>query len=193
MVKGEVYFAAIPYLPHTPLRYFMEEKDEQGKGTGVGRVMEAGTAPLIGDNKNPTMQVVLPVKARMTIIISPIGRLRGNPTAIVVPIESIKPEHIQKSKFKKRLCEGEEFREALYLPPRPGLPEPSYAAIVDVKLVHETLFTARADWRPTAEEIRKIDLRLAECFTSSVVLACQTCNRDCGACELLAAVNRLRT
>lgn len=192
MQRGDVFFAAVPYLPQAPLKFFLEDMDEGGNRTGSGRVEAHSPDLLRGKKKNEEYHVVLPVKARMVVIISPVGRLWGLPAAVAVPIYKISLADLEKSITKRRLVEGDKFREVLLLKKRYGLELDSYASITDVKLIHESMFTGKAVWSLSETEMREVDIRLSECLTGSFTMACQTCDRQCETCEILIAVNQLK-
>ena len=191
MRRGEAYFAIIPYLPLAPLRVFTEDINEEGKKTGTGRIIPSGLEAFKGE-ENPAVEVLVPFKARMNIIMAPPGELYGVPAALVIPVKSIKPELLKTSSYKRKLVEGVQFKETLLLPPREGLPDLSYLSIPDIKYVHGTLFTGSAGWGLTGDEMQAVEIRLSECLAGSHTLACQTCDRQCEKCEILIAVNQLQ-
>lgn len=191
MKRGEIYYAAVPYLPEYPLNFFVEDLDENGKGIGTGKVIKQVPEDNFRGKKgerNPEYQVILPFKRRMVLIISGDELIDIQPSVIVMPIHTIYDEQLERP-FFKRLMETNLMSEAYYLGSR--LNGRSVVSIIDVKTISKTLVYDRVPCTLTPEEMEGIDLRFSDCLNNSLVLACQTCDRNCGNCKLLKASNQL--
>lgn len=191
MRRGEVYYAVVPYLPEAPLRCFIEDKDKKGCGLGRGKIRDVLPKDFRGILVNPEYHVVLPLKRRMVVVVSPVSRLKGVPAALTMPIFKVSPENEVKPFFQDLMTENK-IREAYYLGERHGLKFKSYVAVTDVKLIHQSLIGEKAKLELTSNDIDQLDVRLAECMDSSFVLACQECDRKCDICVLRKVVNQLR-
>ncbi|MGE5528554.1 MAG: hypothetical protein ACM3X6_05365 [Patescibacteria group bacterium] len=193
MKRGEVYYAAVPYLPEYPLNFFIEDCDSDGKKLGTGRLQtQLPEQQLRGRDKNPEYHVVLPFKRRMVLLFSSDKLLADPriPSALVMPIHTITENQAVNNPFHRKLIEANCFREAFYLGERSG--RKAMVSVIEVKTIAKSLIYEHANISLSAQELTSIDVRFADCVGSSVILACQVCDRNCQACEILKAANQLR-
>ncbi|MGE5552010.1 MAG: hypothetical protein ACM3ZC_15980 [Bacteroidota bacterium] len=193
MRRGEVYYAAVPYLPEAPLTFFVEDLNDEQQGLGTGRLMQQTPEENFRrDGKNPEFKVVLPFKRRMVLLVSSEEALNDPDTqsVLVMPIHTIYEEQAKTHPFYQKLISANCFPEAFYLGERSG--RKSSISITQVKHISKNLIFDKVHWSLTPEEMTSVDVRFADCMGSSIILACQVCDRACQTCEILKTANQLR-
>lgn len=188
IVKGEIFYVALPHLEGRPFRFVEADKDNPD----LFRIIEKedGFEPAYdesGKKFSPELLVVSGIKLRPCLVISSdeMNQNEQYPLAIVLPIQTISSKQKDRPLFK-RMVEKNDLPEYYYLD------KGSYITINNPRRVYKnTLFTVpnKVNFDKSLIDLDKIFIRFAECFEIDKIRQCEECDKNCKNCELKVAVN----
>jgi uncharacterized protein YifN (PemK superfamily) len=188
ILKGSIFYVALPYLESRPLKFVEPDKDNKGLYKIIQK--DDGFEPIInkdGKKVSPELQIVCGVKLRPCLIIQndEMNQNEQYPLVIVLPIQTFSSNQKNKALYK-RVIEKNDLPEYFYLD------NGSYITIDNPRRVYKnTLFTIpnHINFDKNLINIDEIMIRLAECFEINKIRQCENCSKNCDNCEFKMAVN----
>lgn len=188
ILKGEVFYVALPYLEGRPLKFIEPANDNQDLYKIVQKEdgFEAKTDEN-GKKYSPELLIACGIKMRPCLIIQN-DEMNGNenyPMVVVLPIQTFSDKQSERPTFK-RMVESNDLPEYYYLDNK------SYITIDNPRRVYKNmLFTIpnRVKFDKSLIDMEEIMVRFAECFEIDKIRQCEECSKNCNKCEFKIAVN----
>ena len=188
ILRGHLYWSAIPYTKGRPLD-FLEDFKELDDGTNICKVVkkENGFECEIDEETQEPMsevKVIIPHKVRIALVLQNdfLNHHSAYHQVFVVPIQTLHRAGKTKT-FLDKLAIRNEYPQYHYIGEETG--REAYVNIGDIKRIHKSLLLER--FRP--EQIN-VDVMTEICNKISFLLdikeipVCHDCKRNCANCDL---------
>ena len=188
ILKGEVFYVALPYLEGRPLKFV----EPDGNSSVLYKIVQKDDGFEAKVDKNgkqcsSELKIVCGIKMRPCLIIQN-DVMNGNenyPMVVVLPIQTFSEKQKERP-TGKRVIEKNDLPEYYYLD------NGSYITIDNPRRVYKnTLFTIpnRVKFDKGLINMEEIMVRFAECFEIDKIRQCEECSKNCNKCEFKIAVN----